>query len=187
MSLQAGLEPTHQVVKLARDAGFTNVHDYLVHLVTDETAEQISARKLQHSWGSWLKQVSSDASEQTGACWGCFSAGCSQEEAGSSQQQEHVEPGAVAQADRAGGKANRDTAVTDFFCCSKPTSCRSRPASVKAAAVVQGVLASKDQECGSNDTAVEDDSTLLLSSQDGNLTRKQRIMQRMGLAPVTAS
>jgi len=31
---QAGLEPTHQVVKLARDAGFDNVHDYLVHLVT---------------------------------------------------------------------------------------------------------------------------------------------------------
>lgn len=34
--LQAGLEPTHQVVKLARDAGFGNVHDYLVHLVTGE-------------------------------------------------------------------------------------------------------------------------------------------------------
>lgn len=32
--LQAGLEPTHQVVRLARDAGFDNVHDYLVHLVT---------------------------------------------------------------------------------------------------------------------------------------------------------
>jgi len=32
--LQAGLGPTHQVVKLARDAGFDNVHDYLVHLVT---------------------------------------------------------------------------------------------------------------------------------------------------------
>jgi hypothetical protein len=31
---QAGLEPTHQVVKLAREAGFDNVHDYLVHLVT---------------------------------------------------------------------------------------------------------------------------------------------------------
>ena len=31
---KASLEPTHQVVKLARDAGFGNVHDYLVHLVT---------------------------------------------------------------------------------------------------------------------------------------------------------
>lgn len=31
-----------------------------------ETADQISARKLQHSWGAWLKQDSSDASEQTG-------------------------------------------------------------------------------------------------------------------------
>jgi len=33
---QAGLDPTHQVVKLAREAGFDNVHDYLVHLVTGE-------------------------------------------------------------------------------------------------------------------------------------------------------
>lgn len=32
--VQMGLEPTHQVVRLARDAGFDNVHDYLVHLVT---------------------------------------------------------------------------------------------------------------------------------------------------------
>jgi hypothetical protein len=36
LCVQAGLEPTHQVVKLARDAGFSNVHDYLVHLVTGE-------------------------------------------------------------------------------------------------------------------------------------------------------
>jgi hypothetical protein len=36
VSTQAGLEPTHQVVRLARDAGFGNVHDYLVHLVTGE-------------------------------------------------------------------------------------------------------------------------------------------------------
>jgi hypothetical protein len=43
--LQAGLEPTHQVVRLARDAGFGNVHDYLVHLVTGRSSdcEQASA------------------------------------------------------------------------------------------------------------------------------------------------
>jgi hypothetical protein len=35
-TLQLKLEPTHQVVKLAKEAGFTNVHDYLVHLVTSE-------------------------------------------------------------------------------------------------------------------------------------------------------
>ena len=35
---QAGLEPTHQVLKNARDVGFDNVHDYLVHLVTGETS-----------------------------------------------------------------------------------------------------------------------------------------------------
>jgi hypothetical protein len=37
--------------------------------VAGETQEDIFARKLQHSWGSWLKQDGSDASEQTGG--GC--------------------------------------------------------------------------------------------------------------------
>ena len=37
--LQMGLEPTHQVVRLARDAGFGNVHDYLVHLVTGRSSD----------------------------------------------------------------------------------------------------------------------------------------------------
>lgn len=32
--LQLGLEPTHQIARLARADGFSNVHDYLVHLVT---------------------------------------------------------------------------------------------------------------------------------------------------------
>lgn len=32
--VQAGLEPTHQIIKSAKEAGFSNVHDYLVHLVT---------------------------------------------------------------------------------------------------------------------------------------------------------
>ena len=35
--MQAGLEPTHQVKKMAVTAGFDNVHDYLVHLVTGGT------------------------------------------------------------------------------------------------------------------------------------------------------
>jgi hypothetical protein len=34
----AGLDATHQVVGLARENGFTNVHDYLVHLVTGRHA-----------------------------------------------------------------------------------------------------------------------------------------------------
>jgi hypothetical protein len=33
------LEPTHQVVRLAREAGFDNVHDYLVHIVTRESVD----------------------------------------------------------------------------------------------------------------------------------------------------
>jgi hypothetical protein len=33
-----GLDATNQVVFLARDEGFSNVHDYLVHLVTGRRA-----------------------------------------------------------------------------------------------------------------------------------------------------
>jgi hypothetical protein len=43
--MQAGLEPTHQVVRLARDAGFDNVHDYLVHLVTGEALVGVRTRQ----------------------------------------------------------------------------------------------------------------------------------------------
>jgi hypothetical protein len=52
---QAGLGPTHQVIKEARGAGFGNVHDYLVHNKTREAAADIAARKEAHSWGAWLK------------------------------------------------------------------------------------------------------------------------------------
>lgn len=51
---RAGLSPTHQMVKLARISGFSNVHDFLVHSATGETAEAIASRKQKFSWGAWL-------------------------------------------------------------------------------------------------------------------------------------
>jgi len=51
---KAGLEPTHQVKALAAAAGFADVHDYLVHLVTGEGAEVVRGRKSGQWWGSWL-------------------------------------------------------------------------------------------------------------------------------------
>ena len=55
---KAGLDPTHQLVKSAQQAGFNNAHDYLIHLVTKEDPEEIAGRKLAHSWGAWLKDDS---------------------------------------------------------------------------------------------------------------------------------
>lgn len=52
---KAGLEPTHQVLKNARDVGFDNVHDYLVHLVTGESKEEVTARKHKFAWAKWMK------------------------------------------------------------------------------------------------------------------------------------
>ncbi|KAF6256097.1 zinc-finger domain of monoamine-oxidase A repressor R1-domain-containing protein [Scenedesmus sp. NREL 46B-D3] len=216
---KAGLEPTHQVVKLARDAGFSNVHDYLVHLVTGETQEEISARKEQHSWGCWLKQDGSDASEQTGG--DCEQQAADADEAGCCGHQHH---GAQQQEAADSGKQEQGR-LPDYYRASKPTSCRgsrggkkgAAAGSSKAAAAAaagksakaagssraangkrkaaealeqpQGLAAAdeEDDTVTAGDVGMSAEDAPLLSSQDtsGKLSRKQRIMQRMGLAPVT--
>ncbi|KAL6773746.1 CGL62 [Auxenochlorella protothecoides x Auxenochlorella symbiontica] len=60
----AGLAPTHQLVGAARAAGFGDVHDYLVHRATGETAQAISARKRAHAWGAWLAAPHAPAAER---------------------------------------------------------------------------------------------------------------------------
>ncbi|KAJ7568894.1 hypothetical protein O6H91_01G051700 [Diphasiastrum complanatum] len=45
-----GLPPTGQLVKEARGAGFTNVHDFLVSQFTGECQEQIALRKVGRNW-----------------------------------------------------------------------------------------------------------------------------------------
>ena len=54
-----GLAPTHQVIQLARGAGFDNVHDYLVHGATGLTPAALLARKRSFNWGKWLAKGSS--------------------------------------------------------------------------------------------------------------------------------
>lgn len=61
---KAGLGPTHQLIKQARAAGFTNVHDYLVHKSTGETADAITARKTTFPWGQWLLKPFTPPSEE---------------------------------------------------------------------------------------------------------------------------
>jgi hypothetical protein len=41
-------------VKEARISGFTNVHDYLIHLKTGESPSEIDNRKQKFFWGKWL-------------------------------------------------------------------------------------------------------------------------------------
>lgn len=60
----AGLAPTHQLVGAARAAGFGDVHDYLVHRATGETAQAIAARKRAHAWGAWLAAPHAPAAER---------------------------------------------------------------------------------------------------------------------------
>ncbi len=43
------------MIKEARGAGFSNVHDFLVHSKTREAAAEVAARKEAHPWGAWLK------------------------------------------------------------------------------------------------------------------------------------
>ncbi|KAG1664286.1 hypothetical protein FOA52_009789 [Chlamydomonas sp. UWO 241] len=47
-----GLEPTGQIKGSCREAGFDNAHDYLVHLVTGDTPEQVSERKSDAPFGT---------------------------------------------------------------------------------------------------------------------------------------
>jgi hypothetical protein len=70
---KAGLSPTHQIIGIARANGFDNVHDYLVHQKTGESAAVISARKTAFPWGAWLRDdfcppvdvaAASDASDE---------------------------------------------------------------------------------------------------------------------------
>lgn len=45
-----GKMPTGQLVWTARSAGFDNVHDFLIHLVTGDASEVIAQRKEGHEW-----------------------------------------------------------------------------------------------------------------------------------------
>jgi hypothetical protein len=44
------------MVKQARISGFNNVHDYLIHMKTNESAGKIAKRKLSFGWGKWLME-----------------------------------------------------------------------------------------------------------------------------------
>ncbi|WIA12111.1 hypothetical protein OEZ85_012185 [Tetradesmus obliquus] len=214
---RAGLDPTHQVVKLARDAGFSNVHDYLVHLVTGEDAEEIAARKVQHRWGSWLKQDASDASEQTGG--GCEQQQAADEEAdccGHKHHHEHEQEGAAdVDADSSkqakdsgrvnkrgsrGGKKGAAAAGSSKAAAAAGKSAKAAGSGSRAASAKRKAAEALQQQPQDSAAGDDEDDTMtaadvgmsaedapLLSSQDtsGKLSRKQRIMQRMGLAPVT--
>ena len=49
-----GLPHTGQLAPEARERGFTNAHDYLVHLATGESQVELLRRKKSHWWGAWL-------------------------------------------------------------------------------------------------------------------------------------
>lgn len=45
-----GIGPTGQIIRVVRAAGFSNAHDYLIHLKTGETHDEIVSRKHGRSW-----------------------------------------------------------------------------------------------------------------------------------------
>jgi len=69
---KAGLSPTHQLIKQARDTGFDNVHDYLIYRATGESAEEIAHRKTTFSWGACMGVAfEEDCTEKEKASLGC--------------------------------------------------------------------------------------------------------------------
>ena len=79
--LQEGLAPTGHIIGQAREAGFNNVHDFLLHQATGESANTIAARKGSFEWGSWLAaavhadaSAKQDAGESAGSYFAPFTA-----------------------------------------------------------------------------------------------------------------
>ena len=63
---KAGLAPTGQVKSLAIQAGFDNVHDWLVYNQTGESAAALVLRKWEAPWAAWLNGGSNENKEDTG-------------------------------------------------------------------------------------------------------------------------
>ena len=79
--LQEGLAPTGHIIGQAREASFNNVHDFLLHQATGESADMIAARKGAFEWGNWLLAAvhadtspKQEAGKPAGSCIVPFSA-----------------------------------------------------------------------------------------------------------------
>jgi len=59
------LKPVGNTLNEAKKQGFSNVHDYLVHQETREECGVIQSRKLQFSWGLWMRKTYSDPEPTT--------------------------------------------------------------------------------------------------------------------------
>ena len=58
-----GLSPTHQIIGLARAAGFDNVHDYLIHKNTGEGPEALRRRKAAQPWAAAARKALAKAAK----------------------------------------------------------------------------------------------------------------------------
>ena len=61
-----GLTPTHQIIGLARAAGFDNVHDYLIHKKTGEGPEALRRRKAAQPWARAVAKALAAAAKMKG-------------------------------------------------------------------------------------------------------------------------
>ena len=61
-----GLTPTHQIIGLARAAGFDNVHDYLIHRKTGEGPEALRRRKAAQPWARAAAKALAAAAKMKG-------------------------------------------------------------------------------------------------------------------------
>jgi hypothetical protein len=197
LARQANLEPTAQIVFLARSAGFSNVHDYLVHLVTGEKEEDIAARKAKFAWGAFLRGGdASDASAQTAA--GGSGSGAAEDEEGGrdaagAEEEEEPEP-EPAPKKRAGAKGGRRAsgARAGSSSGSKGSSVADASPAPEAQAQASGGKAAGGRR-GRKSTGSDDDAAASRdvggpADQDrprdaAKASRKARMMQRMGLAP----
>ena len=224
---KAQLEPTAQIVHLARSAGFSNAHDYLVHLVTGETEAQIAGRKAAHDWGAflagedaeppaWLQEAAAARAAKAGGGGG-----------GEGEEEQEEAPAAARKAGgkgrraskggakaggdatpapASGGKAGKKAAAAAAPAAAaasggkgrkRASSAAEAPAAADAATAAPAAASSAGEGAAANGKRAKTNEAAAAAAadepasdvaraggdQDAKLSRKARMMQRLGLAP----
>ncbi|KAF5841753.1 zinc-finger domain of monoamine-oxidase A repressor R1-domain-containing protein [Dunaliella salina] len=152
------LEPTRQIVPYARSQGFSNVHDFLVHMVTGESFEAIQARKAQHPWGRWLAQEgNADTSSQGQPASSQGGQGEQQEHDGPQDQGTPAGDGAAAAADGGAQAATNGGAQAAADNEAPAAACKDGPvATAGTAGIGGGERAKAEEPCQDAGADVED-------------------------------
>ncbi len=172
---RAGLAPTRQLIKTARAAGFADVHDYLVHAASGAGAAEVAARKAAAPWGAWLAAPYEPAAEAE-------EAEAEEEEAAVATPAQAASGGALsAEASTSSDEESEEEFDSDL----------DADAATESEAEEEEEEAAADAEASEEEGEEEEAVHVFASApamrggavaEKGGLSRKQRMMRKLGLA-----